>query len=121
MSPTRVALTIAQGIPTDALAVSGRDIDEDDERRTPPCSMIIVAVATRCPAPTVVVTDPATVMIRRPAPWLVADPGPSVRRTPDPMSVAIRRPVVIVVDGGHARTPDPAVVFIRIDPIAVSV
>lgn len=121
MSSTRIALAIAQGIPADALAVRSRDIDEDDESGTPPCSVIIIAVAARRPAPTVVVIDPATIMVRRPAPRLVADPSPSVRRTPDPVAVAIGRPVVIVVDDRHVRTPYPAVICTRINPIAVGI
>src|SRR5205085_1245175 len=81
--------------------------------------MPVVIVTARGPAPVVVVIDPAPVVIRGPAPRLVADPSPTVRRTPDPMPVAIGCPIIIV-DDGVAWSPNEAVV-VRIDPIAVSI
>src|SRR5215213_884095 len=120
MTPAWVALAVRERIPADLIAVRGRDGDEDDERRTPPGTPVLVAVAARCPAPAVVVIDPATIVIRSPAPRLVANPRPSIRRTPSPVAVAVRCPVVIVIDDGRARTPDPAVI-IRIRPVAISV
>src|SRR2546426_11584565 len=77
-------------------------------------------VAVRTPGPVVVVIDPAAIMIRRPAPRFVADPGPSVRLTPDPGAKTIRRPVVVVIDDCYVRSPDPAVV-VDVSPTAVSI
>src|SRR5262245_31633904 len=62
------------------------DIDDIDDRR---------------PTPALAHVSPPTVVIRRPAPWLVRNPRPAVRRKPSPITVAIRGPVC----GDSARTP----------------
>ena len=59
-------------------------------------------------------------MVRGPAPRLVRNPSPAVWLAPFPVAVAIRGPVVIVVDDGDAWTPDVSVVA-RVDPVAVEV
>src|SRR5919205_4551347 len=96
------------------------DGDEVDERGPPPRAPVLVAVAARRPSPVVVHVDPAAVVIRSPAPIFVRDPGPAVRVAPDPTAVAVRRPVVVVVDDGRVRAPDVAVVA-RVLPVAVEV
>src|ERR1051325_4324096 len=113
-------LPVGQRIPCDLLVGGGVDVDEGDEGRSPPVAPGDMALTTRGPAPVVVVIDPASIVIRSPAPGLVADPRPPVRRTPAPLAVAVRGPVVIVIDDGRRGTPDPAVIT-RVDPIAVSV
>src|SRR5437879_12219234 len=75
-------------------------------------------IAVRTPGPVVVVINPAAIVIRRPAPRFVADPGPAVRIAPEPRPETIRRPVVVVIDDGNVRTPDPAVV-VGVRPTAV--
>src|SRR5688572_19468342 len=50
------------------------------------------AHAARPPAPAISGIEPASVVIRRPAPWVVAHPRPSIPINPCPASVAIRRP-----------------------------
>src|SRR2546422_1983835 len=74
----------------------------------------------RTPRPVIVVVDPAPIVIWRPTPGLITDPGPSIRRAPAPLTIAIRRPVVIVVDNRYIGSPDPTVV-IGIGPIAVGI
>src|SRR6185295_2924324 len=47
---------------------------------------------TRSPAPVGVAPDPATVVIRSPAPGSGVDPAPAVVAAPDPAAGAVRRP-----------------------------
>jgi len=113
----RIALVIVQRIPADVVAK--RDVENKrDQRRTPPTA-IVIKLAARTPSPVTVDINPTTVVIRRPAPWLVTNPRPAIRRTPGPLTVTIRRPIVIHADRAWERTPDPTVV-VGLDPIAVS-
>src|SRR2546427_10821547 len=67
-------------------------------------------IAVRTPGPVVVVINPAAIVIRRPAPRLVPDPGPTVWIAPEPRPETIRRPVAEVVDDWHVTSPDQNVV-----------
>lgn len=112
----RVALVIRQWIPADV--VSERYVEyKRDQRRTPPTALRL-EFTTRAPGPGIVVIDPASVVIRRPTPWFITNPGPAIRRTPRPMTVAIRRPIVVGGNHGRARPPYPAEV-VRVRPIAI--
>ena len=112
----RVAVVIRERVP--ANVVAEREM-EGDERWTPPAATPVI-MATRAPRPVVVVIDPASVMIRSPTPRFIPNPGPTVRRTPGPATVAVWRPVVIVVDDCDVGTPNPTV-LVCILPVAVSV
>src|SRR5208282_414782 len=56
---------------------------------------------TRPPSPAAAINEPAAVVVRRPAPWLVTNPRPSVVRLPDPAAVAIRSPAFWLVRRPH--------------------
>jgi hypothetical protein len=112
----RIALVIIQRIPADV--VTERDVEhERDQRRTPPTA-VVVELAARAPRPVTVEVNPTAVVIRRPAPRLVANPRPAIRRTPGPLPVTIRRPIAVDADRAGKRTPDPTVV-VSLDPIAI--
>ena len=72
----------------------------------------------RRPSPHTADGDPATVVIRRPAPRQVVDPGPAVERIPDPPAAAVGRP-----RGGHrGRDPHRTVLgLVTPAPVAVEV
>lgn len=87
-------MIVRERVPTNLIAV--RDM-ESDECRPPPTAMTIVSAA-RTPCPIVVVINPTTIVIRRPAPRFMAHPSPTVRRHPNPTAIAIRRPIAITLD-----------------------
>src|SRR4051794_37886784 len=66
---------------------------------------MVAAVDTRIPAPAARTPEPASVVIRRPAPRIVADPRPAVPVFPHPAAVAVRRPI----RDRDARPPNAAV------------
>jgi len=105
---------ISEWIPTIVIT----HIDEDYERGSPPA--VIAEVGTpRTPRPVTVVIHPSSVVIWRPSPGFITHPGPTIRRTPYPVTISIWRPIN-VVDGARMRSPDPAVVG-RVTPIAVCI
>ena len=57
---------------------------------------------------------------REPSPRAHSLPRSSRKAAPGPAAVAIRRPVVVVVDNRSMRTPDPAVV-VRVGPVAIGI
>lgn len=67
------------------------------------------------PCPVVPIHEPAAIVIRRPAPWLIGLPSPAVIRLPDPLAIAIRSPAGIL--RGH---PHLAVIG-NILPLAVGI
>ncbi len=73
-------------------------------------------IASRRPAPALVVPEPATIVEGRIAPGRVVDPGPAPWRHPGPAAVAVGRPA----DGHHVRHPQAAV-FDALAPAAVPV
>src|SRR6267142_728087 len=72
------------------------------------------------PGPIAIVVNPTTIVIRCPTPGFITNPRPPIRRNPGPMSVAVRRPVVVGVNDGDVRSPDPTVI-VGIGPTAVGV
>ena len=80
---------------------------EPEERniRRRPDGTIFAVHRSRPPAPVPSINKPATVVVWRPAPGLVGDPGPAVERLIDPAPISIGRPVS--APGGK---PDRAVV-----------
>src|SRR5579872_892627 len=72
----------------------------------------------RIPAPPIRrFIKPTPVVIRRPAPWLVADPRPSIPVFPNPTALTIRRPPIHrdgPPDGSVTRHIHPASVRIEI-------
>ena len=77
-------------------------------------------MTARTPGPIIVVIDPAPIVIRGPAPRFIPDPRPAIGRAPGPVAVTIGRPVVVDIDYGRVRTPDPTIVR-HIRPIAISI
>src|SRR6185369_4815435 len=88
-----------------------------DQRRTPPTA-IAIELAARAPRPVTIEINPTAVVIRRPAPWLIANPRPAIRRTPGPLPITIWRPIAVDADRARKRTPDPTVV-VSLDPVAI--
>jgi hypothetical protein len=106
---------ISEWIPTIVVA----DIDEYYKRGSPPT--VIAEVRTpRTPCPVTVVIHPSSIVIWRPSPGFITHPGPTIRRTPYPVTVSIWRPINVDVNGARVRSPDPAVVG-RVSPIAVCI
>src|SRR5262245_40311592 len=95
------------------------DIDEDHECWSPP-TVISGEGTTRNPRPAPPVIDPTSVVIRRPSPGLVTDPCPTIGRTPNPVTVTIRRPIRVDIDGVVTWLPDPSVVGC-VGPIAIRI
>src|SRR5258706_14326342 len=60
---------------------------------------------TGSPAPAIRLIDPGSIVVGRPAPGFIGDPGPAERVHPGPMTVMIRTPV----GPSYMRPPDPAV------------
>src|SRR5262249_46304803 len=110
-----ISFVIVERIP----AIIVVDRDKSDECGTPP-TVIADVGATRTPCPVPVVKDTASVVIRGPTPWLISHPGPTVRRTPNPVAISIRRPIGVDIDGGIMWLPDPTVIG-RERPIAICV
>jgi hypothetical protein len=111
----RIVLMIIEWIPTIVIV----DDCKSDERRSPPTA-VMVERATRTPRPVTVSENPTTIVIWRPSPWFITDPGPTIRWTPNPMTVTIRRPVRIDVDERATRSPGPAIVA-GVGPIAIGI
>ncbi len=63
----------------------------------------------RDPAPAVADVSPAAVVRRRKAPGLIVHPGPAPRFLPDPVTIAVRRPIGVDAAG----EPDAAVALHR--------
>ncbi len=114
----RIALVIRQRIPADV--VSKRYVEHKRDEGRPPPTALPMKLTARTPGPHVVVVNPTAVVIRRPTPRFISDPGPTVRRTPRPLPVTIRRPIVVGADHAGARHPHPAVV-VGIPPVTISV
>lgn len=110
-------MMIRQRIPTVIGSEIDVDIDERYQRRPPPGRAII---AVRTPRPIVVIVNPSTPVIRRPTPRFIADPRPSIRRYPRPMTVTIRGPVAVGIYDRDARSPDPAVI-VGVNPATIRV
>src|SRR6185295_178041 len=113
VSRMRVTLMIVQRIPANVIAK--RNVKRY-QRGSPPAAVPVVKTS-RAPRPVAVIVDPAAIVIRSPTPRFVAHPGPAIRGNPAPATVAIRRPVVVVIDYGLMRPPDPAVV-VHVGPVA---
>jgi hypothetical protein len=112
-----ISLVVIQRIPANVIAK--REVErERDQRRAPPTA-VPIEQASWTPGPVTVVVNPASVVIRRPTPWLVTDPCPTIRRNPGPLPVTIRRPIAVNADRTRERTPDPTVI-VSLDPVAVS-
>src|SRR6185437_10360429 len=76
--------------------------DERDVGRRP--DRVIAGVneeGARPPGPTAVVNKPTAVVIRRPSPWFVGNPGPAVIRFINPATIAVRRPVRSLLGNPH--------------------
>src|SRR5258706_7889755 len=116
MTRIRVVLVIVQRIPADVIT---KNYLERDQRGPPPTAMTVI-LAARTPGPIVVVVNPAAVVIRSPAPGLLAHPGPTIRRNPVPIPIPIWSPIVVTVDCAGLRMPDPAIVF-GVSPIAIGI
>src|SRR5262249_47276158 len=84
-------------------------IAETHHRRTP-----VLMDRTGTPAPTKGEMDPGAIVVGRPAPGFIRDPGPAERIYPDPVAIVIGTPV----GPGHMRPPDPAVVPV-IAPVSI--
>src|SRR6185295_9027950 len=84
--------------------------EERNQRRAPVMARV---KATRVPAPAAVSVEPASVMVRGPAPGVVADPAPAIPVDPGPAPGPVRGPV-----GAHAWRPNPTVGR-RVHPAAV--
>ena len=80
------------------------ETNKEDKRRRPQRAVAHIRRA-RPPAPAVAVIEPATIVIRRPAPRLVTNPRPAVIGLVSPIAVAIRNPAI-----GLVRNPDIAVI-----------
>src|ERR1019366_8712186 len=104
--PRMETVTRSQGKPADRApaATEAETTAVSEERnisRRPYRAVVRVAVGrTGPPGPRSVVHHPATVVIRRPAPGIIRNPGRSPIRLIHPAAVAIRRPV-----GFHVWTP----------------
>jgi hypothetical protein len=106
---------ISERIPTIVIA----NIDEYYKRGSPPA--VIAEVCTpRTPRPVTAVINPPSVVIWRPPPRFITHPGPTIRRTPHPATISIRRPIGVYVNRARVRSPDPTVVR-RVSPIAVRI
>ena len=114
----RIALVIRQRVPADV--VSKRYVEHKRDEGRPPPTALAMELTARTPGPGVVVVDPTAVVIRRPTPRFMSDPGPTVRWTPRPLPITIRRPIVVGSDHACARHPHPAVV-VGVPPITVSI
>jgi hypothetical protein len=112
----RIALMIRKWVP--ANIITEGEV-ECYERRAPPTAVAIV-ITSGTPRPIVVVIDPTAVVIRSPAPWFRAHPRPAVWLDPAPSSITIRGPVVVDIDYGCVRSPNPAVV-VDVSPVAICV
>src|SRR6476620_4104650 len=106
---------IPKGVPAIVVA----HIDDYNERGSPPAMTAEVCTA-RTPGPVAAVIDPTSVVIWRPAPWFIPHPGPTIRRTPHPVTVTIRCPINVAVDGARMWSPDPPVIAC-VSPIAVRI
>ena len=107
-------MMISEWIPTIVIA----NIDEYYQRGSPPAVIAQVCTA-RTPRPVTAVIHPSSVVIWRPSPGFITYPGPTIWRTPYPVTISIWRPIN-VVDGGRMRSPDPAIVG-RVGPITVCI
>src|SRR5882724_6747736 len=114
-----ITLVIRQRIP--AVAVSERKMNgnKGHQRRSPPTAMTVV-MTTRTPGPVVVVVDPTTVVIGGPAPRFISHPCPTVRWAPGPVSITIRRPIIVDIYYCCAGPPNPPVVG-GIGPISIGI
>jgi len=92
----------------------------EDYKCGPPPAVIVEEGTARTPCPVTVVIHPSAVVIWCPAPRFISHPGPTIRRTPHPVTITIRRPIAVDVNRVRLRSPDPAVVG-RVSPIAVCV
>jgi len=106
---------IAKWIPTIVVVY----IDEYHECRSPPASIMQVCT-TRTPPPVTIEKHPTSVVIGRPTPRFITYPSPTVRWTPNPVTITIGCPISVDIDGGGMRSPDPAIVG-RVSPIAVGI
>src|ERR1700693_4590159 len=83
---------------------SSTETEEGDVRRRP--QRLIPSIdRSRPPAPVPAINEPASVVIRRPAPRLIRNPGPAIVGLIHPAAIAIRRPT-----GAFRGKPHAAVV-----------
>lgn len=115
---TWIAMTIGKRVPANLVAKVNINY-KGHQGRSPPTALAIV-LTTRSPRPGVVVVDPTAVVIRSPTPGFKAYPSPSIWRTPGPLAIAIRRPVIVTSQGVRMRPPDPTI-FAGVGPCAVGV
>src|SRR6185312_63905 len=108
---------IRQRVPTIAGTETDVNIEQRHQGRSPPTRAVI---PVRTPRPIIIVVNPSSPVIRLPAPGLIANPRPPIRRDPGPMTVAIWSPVIIVVNDGDARSPNPSVI-ICVNPAAIGI
>src|SRR5450755_3472414 len=99
----------AKAAPTAKAASEAKAATPTEERyirRRPERTIKSAAInRTRPPGPRAAVGEPATVVIRRPPPRLVANPRPTVVGLVGPVAITIRNPAI-----GFVRNPDIAVV-----------
>src|SRR5579872_3804558 len=97
----------------DAPAASAKPEERDISRR--PQRTVSDVHRTGPPAPIAAINEPTSIVIRRPAPRLIGNPGPAIIRFKDPAPIAIRRPV-------RTRRRKPHVAVVRdVGPMSVGI
>ncbi len=88
---------------------------EEGHVRRRPDRAISAINRSRPPAPVPAINEPAAIVIRRPAPGLVGNPGPAIVGLINPAAIAVRSPA-----RSCGRKPDVAVIG-DVAPLAVGV